>query len=438
MALAGFSSGEAEGLRRAMSRKRSQEAIAAPSTSSSSRAPPGARRRAARSPSGSGRRSRASRASASRRRTRPPSACSPTSRPGCGCTTRPEFLCALLNEQPMGFYPPDSLVHEAQRAGIAVLGVRRQPQPGPLPGRAPPRRAGRADRARLRQGVREEEMEALVAERERGGPYRGSPSSPRARGPGRDEPGAAGLGRGAGRDPRRRAAASAAGRSGGSWHRRRPRRRGGQPAGAAARSRPRPPELEPLGSWGETIAELPLDRDRPRRAPDGAAARGSGPGSAAAPTWSGSPTARTVEVAGMVVARQRPETAKGIVFMLLEDERGTVNLIVPPRVYERYRSLVRSAPWSAPAAASSAAKARPISGDRPGGPGRRSGGGPPGASPRRPGTPGRGGGAGARGLGGCGPARTASAGGAGPLRGNRSRPAPAEAGGGPGLRVGVG
>ena len=33
----------------------------------------------------------------------------------------PEFLCALLNEQPMGFYPPDALVHEAQRRGIEVL-----------------------------------------------------------------------------------------------------------------------------------------------------------------------------------------------------------------------------------------------------------------------------------------------------------------------------
>ena len=46
----------------------------------------------------------------------------------------------------------------------------------------------------------------------------------------------------------------------------------------------------------------------------------------------------------MVVARQRPETAKGIVFMLLEDERGTVNLIVPPPVYERHRAAVRAAP----------------------------------------------------------------------------------------------
>src|SRR4051812_26394332 len=33
----------------------------------------------------------------------------------------PEFLCALLNEQPMGFYPPDALVHEAQRRGVEIL-----------------------------------------------------------------------------------------------------------------------------------------------------------------------------------------------------------------------------------------------------------------------------------------------------------------------------
>src|SRR5690242_18333225 len=33
----------------------------------------------------------------------------------------PEFLCALLNEQPMGFYPPDALIHEAQRRGIEIL-----------------------------------------------------------------------------------------------------------------------------------------------------------------------------------------------------------------------------------------------------------------------------------------------------------------------------
>jgi error-prone DNA polymerase len=52
----------------------------------------------------------------------------------------------------------------------------------------------------------------------------------------------------------------------------------------------------------------------------------------------------TVEIAGLVTARQRPETANGITFMLLEDERGAVNLIVPPPVYDRHRTLVRTAP----------------------------------------------------------------------------------------------
>src|SRR5262249_61883291 len=33
----------------------------------------------------------------------------------------PEFLCSLLDEQPMRFYPPDALIHEAQRRGIEVL-----------------------------------------------------------------------------------------------------------------------------------------------------------------------------------------------------------------------------------------------------------------------------------------------------------------------------
>jgi error-prone DNA polymerase len=44
------------------------------------------------------------------------------------------------------------------------------------------------------------------------------------------------------------------------------------------------------------------------------------------------------------VARQRPATANGITFMLLEDEHGTINLIVPPPVYERCRLAVRAEP----------------------------------------------------------------------------------------------
>jgi error-prone DNA polymerase len=51
-----------------------------------------------------------------------------------------------------------------------------------------------------------------------------------------------------------------------------------------------------------------------------------------------------VRVGGLVIARQRPGTAKGIVFMLLEDEGGTINLIVPPEVYDRDRLVVRTEP----------------------------------------------------------------------------------------------
>jgi error-prone DNA polymerase len=52
----------------------------------------------------------------------------------------------------------------------------------------------------------------------------------------------------------------------------------------------------------------------------------------------------SVAVAGMVVARQRPATANGVVFMLLEDEHTQVNLIVPPQVYDRYRAIIRGEP----------------------------------------------------------------------------------------------
>ena len=118
MALAGFSAGEAEGLRRAMSRKRSDEAMAAYAV----RFVDGAvengvpRETAARvfeqirGFSGFG---------------FPKSHAAAFGLLAYQSTwlrvhRGPEFLCALLNEQPMGFYPPDALVHEAQRRGIEL------------------------------------------------------------------------------------------------------------------------------------------------------------------------------------------------------------------------------------------------------------------------------------------------------------------------------
>jgi error-prone DNA polymerase len=56
------------------------------------------------------------------------------------------------------------------------------------------------------------------------------------------------------------------------------------------------------------------------------------------------PHGERVTVAGLAIARQRPATANGVVFMLLEDEHGQINLIVPPPVYERHRAAVRAEP----------------------------------------------------------------------------------------------
>ena len=53
----------------------------------------------------------------------------------------------------------------------------------------------------------------------------------------------------------------------------------------------------------------------------------------------------TVQVAGLVTTRQRPGTAKGYVFVLMEDEHGPINVIVKPDIYERDRSAVRMEPF---------------------------------------------------------------------------------------------
>ncbi len=55
----------------------------------------------------------------------------------------------------------------------------------------------------------------------------------------------------------------------------------------------------------------------------------------------------TVRIAGLVTARQRPGTAKGYVFVLMEDESGPVNVIVKPDIYERDKSVVRLEPFLA-------------------------------------------------------------------------------------------
>src|SRR4051812_46897560 len=56
------------------------------------------------------------------------------------------------------------------------------------------------------------------------------------------------------------------------------------------------------------------------------------------------PNGSEVAVAGLGIAPQRPGTASGTMFLLFEDEFGSINLIVAREVYERHRQLARAEP----------------------------------------------------------------------------------------------
>jgi error-prone DNA polymerase len=54
---------------------------------------------------------------------------------------------------------------------------------------------------------------------------------------------------------------------------------------------------------------------------------------------------QTVRIAGQVICRQRPGTAKGVCFVSLEDETGISNAIVSPTVFERERLKITAEPF---------------------------------------------------------------------------------------------
>ncbi|HET9075069.1 MAG TPA: DNA polymerase III subunit alpha [Solirubrobacteraceae bacterium] len=290
----------------------------------------------------------------------------------------PEFLCSLLNEQPMGFYPPDALVHEAQRRGLVV-----RPPDVNRSGVECAMDADGAVRIGLGyvRGVRREEVAALVAAREADGPFADLADLASRAGAGAPamellawsgacdslvEVGGAGVGHGLtgpageagpGGPPRERGAggdATAPPRAS-------PRRqvlwqlgiatpgrrvRGGGTQLALPLGLPAPPELAPLSAWEAMLADYgstgltasvhPLALLRQAGRLPGRAVTSMGLESLGHGT--------RVEVGGLVVARQRPGTAAGVVFVLLEDELGVINLVVPPPVYERHRLLVRTEP----------------------------------------------------------------------------------------------
>jgi len=253
-----------------------------------------------------------------------------------------EFLTALLNEQPMGFYPPESLVRDAQRRGVRVH--------PPCVARSEAACTVEDDGAvRIGLGyVRQVKADAaarLVAERAANGPFQ-SPADL------------------ASRVDLRREQLEALARAGATDVFGLPRRAALWELGVASR-----PRATRTGSGGARALQLPLPLSPapPPELPDltrlertvadyettglstgwhlMTLVRGALPkGTLTATGLKEVPHGTDVIVAGVVVARQRPGTAKGIVFMLLEDETGTVNAIVRPEVYEAYRAIVRGEP----------------------------------------------------------------------------------------------
>ena len=57
------------------------------------------------------------------------------------------------------------------------------------------------------------------------------------------------------------------------------------------------------------------------------------------------PNGRTVTVGGLVTVRQRPATAGGTIFLLLEDEHGYVNIVVSKALVEENEEVVKRAPF---------------------------------------------------------------------------------------------
>jgi error-prone DNA polymerase len=279
-----------------------------------------------------------------------------------------EFLCGLLNEQPMGFYPPASLVRDAQRRGVEVLppDVNLSGARCSLEARVDSTQAlpdidvGAAGRPcvdstqALSHAVRvglayvssvgKDDAEALEAERMANGRYRDVGDLSRRAPVSRDALEA--LIRGGACDgfgSRRRDLLWELGLA------TRPRTVEG--SRGEAKQLPLPldpttetPVLADLTRWERMLADYretglsvgthPLALLRPHLPP----------GTLSSPELHEARHGSTVAFAGMAIARQRPATAKGIVFMLLEDEHGQVNLIVPKDVYERHRGIVRGEP----------------------------------------------------------------------------------------------
>jgi error-prone DNA polymerase len=255
----------------------------------------------------------------------------------------PEFYCALYNNWPMGFYPPHVFTNDAHRHGVDV----RRPDVNVS------REECTVEMGAVRlgleqvQGVGRAGAAAIVSERDRAGPYRSLFELTHGTGIGREplenliQAGALdsfGLNRrellwqlGLFADGLERARLSA-------------------PAPIRQLHLAIPTEQDELAlpdfdGFEKMAADYRVLHLSPDSHPMSFLRSALLEGVSSTRELQEMKAPRTVETAGLVVCRQRPGTARGIVFLLLEDEHGLANVMIPPDLYEERRSLVRMRPF---------------------------------------------------------------------------------------------
>jgi error-prone DNA polymerase len=246
-----------------------------------------------------------------------------------------EFYAALLNNQPMGFYPPHVLVGDARRHGLQVLA----PAINASQARTIPRDEQLLLGLGCVRGIGDDAARAIVAERQARGPFRSL----------RDLLQRTGLTRPAAENL---IAVGALGDLGLArrdliWQ-----------LGLLLPSAPRAgqlalplpieqdmAQLPDMTTWEKMIADYGLLELSPSYHPLGLLRRGLPDDALSATQLRRLPSGRRARTVGLVVCRQRPGTAKGYVFLLIEDETGLTNVVIKPALYEAERSVVRGEPY---------------------------------------------------------------------------------------------
>src|SRR3954469_20130810 len=254
------------------------------------------------------------------------------------------FCAALLNAQPMGFYSPQSLIHDAKRHGIET----RKPsllhslakaslEPGSGPSQCSclhmPQPAVRLGLASVRT-IGDDLADAIVAERDARGAYTSMADLARRVGLSADQVEAL-------------ATAGAFAEFGGT------RRDALWGAGAAATARPgqldvitfdetAPPQLPEMTQPEQLIADMWATSMTPDVYPTALIRpRLESLGIVTALGLRALENHTRVTIGGVVPHRQRPATARGVTFLNLEDETGMVNVIVDEVIWQKYRRIAR-------------------------------------------------------------------------------------------------